>query len=173
MAYELYYWPTIQGRGEFVRLALERAGAPYVDVARETGPGQGVQAVMALLNGGGEHPPFAAQGYLTRHRSGLPIGKQLCPPRRVCPESCYEFRRRITVRMDARMLLWRFSSEYVQRPIVCRRVVQAHFAGQCSSILMRRGMAEKIGQVPLTPYGVTHSICPRPPSIPHSFPVET
>jgi glutathione S-transferase len=34
MAYELHYWPTIQGRGEFVRLALEAAGAPYVDVAR-------------------------------------------------------------------------------------------------------------------------------------------
>jgi glutathione S-transferase len=32
--YELYYWPSIQGRGEFVRLALEAAGAPYVDVAR-------------------------------------------------------------------------------------------------------------------------------------------
>jgi len=35
--YELYYWPTIQGRGEFVRLALEDAGADYVDVAREPG----------------------------------------------------------------------------------------------------------------------------------------
>ena len=35
MAYELYYWPGIQGRGEFVRLALEEAGADYVDVARE------------------------------------------------------------------------------------------------------------------------------------------
>ena len=34
MTYELYYWPGIQGRGEFVRLALEEAGAPYVDVAR-------------------------------------------------------------------------------------------------------------------------------------------
>ena len=34
MPYELHYWPTIQGRGEFVRLALEDAGAPYVDVAR-------------------------------------------------------------------------------------------------------------------------------------------
>lgn len=33
--YELYYWPTIQGRGEFVRLALEEAGVPYVDVARQ------------------------------------------------------------------------------------------------------------------------------------------
>ena len=37
MTYELYYWAEIQGRGEFVRLALEEAGAPYVDVAR--GPG--------------------------------------------------------------------------------------------------------------------------------------
>jgi glutathione S-transferase len=34
MVYELYYWPTIQGRGEFVRLALEQAGAAYKDVAR-------------------------------------------------------------------------------------------------------------------------------------------
>lgn len=34
MRYELYYWPGIQGRGEFVRLALEAAGADYVDVAR-------------------------------------------------------------------------------------------------------------------------------------------
>src|SRR5437870_4318442 len=40
MRYELYYWPTIQGRGEFVRLALEEAGADYVDVARLT-PRQG------------------------------------------------------------------------------------------------------------------------------------
>ncbi|MGO4390245.1 glutathione S-transferase [Variovorax sp. M-6] len=35
MTYQLHYWPTIQGRGEFVRLALEAAGAAYVDVARE------------------------------------------------------------------------------------------------------------------------------------------
>ena len=34
MRYELYYWPSIQGRGEFVRLALEEAGADYTDVAR-------------------------------------------------------------------------------------------------------------------------------------------
>ena len=38
MRYELYYWPTIQGRGEFVRLALEEAGADYVDVARKKRP---------------------------------------------------------------------------------------------------------------------------------------
>lgn len=37
MAYELYYWTGIQGRGEYVRLALEAAGAPYRDVAREEG----------------------------------------------------------------------------------------------------------------------------------------
>lgn len=36
MKYELYYWPSIQGRGEFVRLALEDAGAPYVDVCRRS-----------------------------------------------------------------------------------------------------------------------------------------
>src|SRR3990167_864899 len=39
MRYELFYWPSIQGRGEFVRLALEEAGADYVDVARVKGTG--------------------------------------------------------------------------------------------------------------------------------------
>jgi glutathione S-transferase len=61
MSYELYYWPTIQGRGEFVRLALEAAGASYVDVAR--GPesaGQGVPAMMRLMEGEDvARPPFA------------------------------------------------------------------------------------------------------------------
>ena len=57
MRYELYYWDGIQGRGEFVRLALEEAGADYVDVAREAG-GEG--AMMRLLDGEEvEHPPFA------------------------------------------------------------------------------------------------------------------
>ncbi len=55
--YELYYWPTIQGRGEFVRLALEEAGAPYLDVAR--GPG-GVKAMMTMLHASRSTPLFAA-----------------------------------------------------------------------------------------------------------------
>lgn len=45
---ELYYWPTIQGRGEFVRLLLEEAGADYVDVARRTG---GLAAMMRFMQG--------------------------------------------------------------------------------------------------------------------------
>jgi glutathione S-transferase len=61
MRYELYYWPGIQGRGEFIRLALEEADADYVDVARgashETG---GLPAMMKLLNGKETAtPPFA------------------------------------------------------------------------------------------------------------------
>jgi len=57
MRYELYYWPQIQGRGEFVRLALEDAGADYVDVARRNG---GEDKMIALMESGRqEHPPFA------------------------------------------------------------------------------------------------------------------
>jgi glutathione S-transferase len=57
MRYELYYWAGIQGRGEFVRLALEEAGADYVDVAREAG---GEAEMLRLLDGADiEHPPFA------------------------------------------------------------------------------------------------------------------
>lgn len=60
MAYELYYWPGIQGRGEFVRLALEQAKAAYVDVAREHGPGRGVKALMRFLDDASvARPPFA------------------------------------------------------------------------------------------------------------------
>ena len=61
MSYELHYWPTIQGRGEFVRLALEAAGAPYVDVARGAEEaGRGVPAMLRVLQDPGlAHPPFA------------------------------------------------------------------------------------------------------------------
>src|SRR6266508_3633602 len=59
MRYEFYYWPTIQGRGEFVRLALEEAGADYVDVARRRGK-RGVPAMMKLIDGRRiARPPFA------------------------------------------------------------------------------------------------------------------
>jgi len=58
MRYELYYWPSIQGRGEFVRLALEEGGADYVDVARR---GKfGLAAMMKLMaNRRSARPPYA------------------------------------------------------------------------------------------------------------------
>jgi glutathione S-transferase len=56
--YELYYWPGIQGRGEFVRLALEEAGARYRDVGRRPG---GLRAMLRMLRGQGVTlRPFAA-----------------------------------------------------------------------------------------------------------------
>jgi glutathione S-transferase len=54
MRYELYYWPEIQGRGEYVRLALEEAGAAYVDVARE----RGADTMFTLMDRL-KTPPFA------------------------------------------------------------------------------------------------------------------
>lgn len=57
MRYDLFYWPGVQGRGEFIRLALEDAGADYVDVAR----GKGGTDAMLRLMGDGSSPraPFA------------------------------------------------------------------------------------------------------------------
>ena len=73
MAYELYYWPEIQGRGEFVRLALEDAGADYTDVARLPGKGSGTAAMMTLLDGSRVKQPSFAPPVL---RSGkLVIGQ--------------------------------------------------------------------------------------------------
>jgi glutathione S-transferase len=59
--YRLYYWPTIQGRGEFVRLALEEAGCAYIDVARgDAAKGEGVPAMMAIMEDRRlARPPFA------------------------------------------------------------------------------------------------------------------
>ena len=58
--YELLYWPSIQGRGEFIRLAFEEAGVPYVDVARlPESEGGGVDAVVRVLRGGSIPAPFA------------------------------------------------------------------------------------------------------------------
>ena len=58
MRYELYYWPEIQGRGEFIRLSLEDAGADYVDIARL--PNKGMSAMLRFLRDHrAEHPPFA------------------------------------------------------------------------------------------------------------------
>lgn len=57
MRYELYYWPGIQGRGEFVRLALEDTGADYVDVARLP---RGMAAMSRFLESASvKQPPFA------------------------------------------------------------------------------------------------------------------
>lgn len=58
MRYELYYQPSIQGRGEFVRLALEDAGADYIDVARD--PNFGRPGIVKFIEDPSlEHPPFA------------------------------------------------------------------------------------------------------------------
>ncbi len=55
--YQLFYWPSIQGRGEFVRLVLEEAGANYADVAREPG---GMDRLEDILEGDiGQTPGFA------------------------------------------------------------------------------------------------------------------
>jgi glutathione S-transferase len=64
MPYELYYWPGIQGRGEFIRLALEEAGADYRDVGREPG---GIDALMEAMAGkrggfGSYAPPMLKHG---------------------------------------------------------------------------------------------------------------
>ena len=61
MAYDLYYWPMIAGRGEFPRLVLEAAGADYRDMARlPEDEGGGISAMFAFIEGrNGPHAPFA------------------------------------------------------------------------------------------------------------------
>jgi glutathione S-transferase len=61
MAYELYYWPTIQGRGEFVRLALEAGGADYVDVSRKD-EGAAMMKLMKASPTPSFAPPFLRLG---------------------------------------------------------------------------------------------------------------
>ena len=65
MRYELFYWPGIQGRGEFVRLALEEAGADYVDVARRAG---GTERMIRLLESERVAQPSFAPPFLRARR---------------------------------------------------------------------------------------------------------
>jgi glutathione S-transferase len=69
MRYELYYWPSIQGRGEFIRLALEDAGADYVDVARRP---KGMQAMAFQMKRNHQFaPPFLRAGSLVIAQTAL------------------------------------------------------------------------------------------------------
>jgi glutathione S-transferase len=71
VTYELYYWPGIQGRGEYVRLALEEGGARYVDVALvPVEKGGGVPALMRWLEGDDVQRPSFAPPFLK-------VGRQL------------------------------------------------------------------------------------------------
>ena len=84
MKYELYYWPGIQGRGEFIRLALEDAGADYVDVARRP---RGMQAMAVQMK---RHkmfaPPFLRAGALVIAQTAL-ILNYLGPRLGLAPKS--------------------------------------------------------------------------------------
>lgn len=87
MHYQLFYWTGIQGRGEFVRLALEDAGARYEDVARE----QGDDAIVKYLDGVHEGPlpfapPFLKAGRLLISQTANILG-YLAPPLGLVSES--------------------------------------------------------------------------------------
>ena len=58
MRYRLYYWPMIQGRGEYVRLALEDAGVGYDDAARS---GDGMSEMMRIMEARNGTPHFATK----------------------------------------------------------------------------------------------------------------
>jgi glutathione S-transferase len=69
MRYELYYWPGIQGRGEFIRLALEDAGADYGDVARRP---NGMKAMALQMKRNQVFaPPFLRAGELVIAQTAL------------------------------------------------------------------------------------------------------
>jgi len=89
MRYELYYWPEIQGRGEFVRLALEEGGADYVDVARRGDAG--MAAMTRFMQGPRVKrppyaPPFLKAGKLVIAQTAL-ILHFLGPRLRLVPRS--------------------------------------------------------------------------------------
>ena len=74
--YRLYYWPEIQGRGEFVRLVLEDAAASYLDVARlPDDEGEGMRALMAFL-ARGDDPNFGEYALVVRKALRFIIGSQ-------------------------------------------------------------------------------------------------
>ena len=60
MTFELFYWPGLQGRGEFVRLAFEATGTPYVEIVQGDAPGQGMDGLMRTMDDAAcQDPPYA------------------------------------------------------------------------------------------------------------------
>lgn len=93
MSVDLYYWPEIPGRGEFPRLVLEAARAPYRDVARlSPDEGGGVEAMIAFMEGqGGQRfvplaPPFLVDGEVLVSQAGI-IAAYLGEKLGLAPES--------------------------------------------------------------------------------------
>jgi glutathione S-transferase len=87
LRYELFYWPEIQGRGEFVRLAFEEAGVAYADVARRPG---GLRAMQRFLDGKERGalpfaPPFLRAGKLVIGQTAA-ILQYLGPRLQLAPE---------------------------------------------------------------------------------------
>ena len=77
--YELYYWPEIAGRGEFVRLVLEEAAVPYRDVGRlPVEQGGGTEAVAAFWAGEHDGPPVFAPPVLTQGELVLSQTAAIC-----------------------------------------------------------------------------------------------
>ena len=88
MRYQLYYWPEIQGRGEFVRLALEEGDADYVDVARGR---RGIAAMSRFMEGARQKrppyaPPFLKAGKLVIAQTAM-ILHYLGPRLGLCPRA--------------------------------------------------------------------------------------
>lgn len=62
--YDLWYWPSIPGRGEFVRLTLEAGGIAYRDRAREEGADALVKDMASRKGQRPFAPPYLAAGEL-------------------------------------------------------------------------------------------------------------
>src|SRR5256885_254756 len=87
MRYELYYWPSIQGRGEFVRLALEHAGAPYADLAREPG-GTPADLRRSLAVPGRRGPAVRVSARHAAHGTATQCGDAPCGSRATGAADC-------------------------------------------------------------------------------------
>ncbi len=95
MTFRLYYWPTIPGRGEFVRLALEDAGAAYVDVGRS----RGAAAVAEMINRGMHFAPPVLENDHESISHVAHILAWLAYPLELAPSNERDFRRMVQLQL--------------------------------------------------------------------------
>lgn len=95
MTYALYYWPTIPGRGEFIRLAFEDAGVDYVDVGRQ----RGAAAVAEMINRGAHFAPPIVETALESVSQVVNILAWLAYPLDLGPSSDRDFRRLVQLQL--------------------------------------------------------------------------
>ena len=148
--YQLLYWPGLQGRGEFVRLAFEDAGVPYADLGRlSDAEGGGVAAIERLLEEPGPWltpfgPPALRHGdVLVAHTAA--ILQYLAPRLGLVPDDEESRRRAHQIQLTITDLIAEVHQTHHPVAVSLRYEDQRREAARCAGSFVRERIPRFLG----------------------------